>query len=111
MKLSADTLSGNEMLTVEVNVKNTGKIAGKEVVQCYVHDVVASVAPDAKKLVRFSKIELAPGEQKTVTFAINKNDLAFMGSNNQWITENGKFEVIVGNKPNEPLVKEFWWKE
>jgi beta-glucosidase len=111
LKLSADTLTGNDLLTIEVNVKNTGKITGKEVVQCYIHDVVASVAPDVKKLVRFSKIELAPGEQKTLSFTINKNDLAFIGSNNQWITENGKFEVIVGNIPNKPIVKEFWWKE
>jgi beta-glucosidase len=111
LKLSADTLSGNDQLTIQVSVKNTGKIAGKEVVQCFVHDVVASVAPDVKRLVRFSKIELAPGEQKTVSFSINKNDLAFVGPNNQWITENGKFELIVGNKPIIPLVKEFWWKE
>jgi beta-glucosidase len=111
LKLNADTLFGNDVLAIEVMVKNTGKIAGKEVVQCYIHDVVASVAPDVKKLVRFSKIELAQGEQKLVTFTLNKSDLSFVGSTNQWITENGKFEVIVGNKPNKPLLKEFWWKE
>jgi beta-glucosidase len=111
LKLSIDTLRGNDMLAIEVLVKNTGKIAGKEAVQCYIHDVVASVAPDVKKLVRFSKIELAPGEQKLVAFSLNKGDLGFVGANNQWITENGKFEVMVGNKPCKPLVKEFWWKE
>jgi beta-glucosidase len=111
LKLSPDTLSGNDQLTIEVSVKNTGKIAGKEVVQLFIHDVVSSVTPDVKRLVRFSKIGLVPGEQKTVTFVITKNDLAFVGTNNQWVTENGKFEVIVGNKPITPLVKEFWWKE
>jgi beta-glucosidase len=108
-KLSTDKLLGNDELTITIDVKNTGKRTGKEVVECYIKDIVASVSPDVMKLVRFDKIELKPGETKTVTFKINKNDLAFIGADNKWITEPGQFKVMVGGNPDKLKIADFKW--
>ncbi|HEY8402307.1 MAG TPA: glycoside hydrolase family 3 N-terminal domain-containing protein [Cytophagaceae bacterium] len=97
LKLSSNTLKGDEKLSVSVKVTNTGKIAGKEVVQLYTRDEYASVTPNVKRLRRFQKIALNPGESKTVTFTIDKNDLAFVDMNNQWITEPGAFKVMISD--------------
>jgi beta-glucosidase len=101
LKLSTDKLTGEANLTISIVVKNTSKIAGKEVVECYIKDMVASVSPDVMKLVRFSKIELQAGESKTVSFTINKDNLGFVGIDNKWITEPGEFKVLVGGNPKE----------
>lgn len=111
LKLSSDTISGSNLLKISFKVKNTGKVAGKEVVECYIHDEIASVAPDVKKLVRFSKIELQAGEEKTLTFTLDKKDLAFVGADNKWITEAGKFDLMIGGNTGKWLVNNFWWKE
>ncbi len=97
LKLNYKQLTGVQDLTITVNVKNTGKRAGKEVVQLYTSDLVASMTPDMKRLRRFEKIELQPGETKTVKFTINATDLAFVNSQNKWITEPGEFKVTIGN--------------
>lgn len=100
--LSKDTLSNDEELQVQVMVSNTGQRAGKEVVQLYLSDLVASVTPANKRLKRFEKIELAPGESKTVAFTLNESDLTFIGRDNKPIAESGDFKVTIG-----PLSKQF----
>lgn len=110
LQISADTISNSEILKISIDVKNTGKIIGKEVVQVYLKDLVATVSPDSKKLVRFSKISLKQRETKTVNFSINSNDLASIGINNKWIIEEGEFEVQVGGNSKELLKKIFYYK-
>ncbi|MEM6966138.1 MAG: glycoside hydrolase family 3 N-terminal domain-containing protein [Bacteroidota bacterium] len=83
---------------ISVEVKNTGAVAGSEVVQLYIADKVASITPSVKRLRGFDKINLRTGESKKVTFSITAKDLAFIGLDNEWITEPGEFEVSIGNQ-------------
>jgi beta-glucosidase len=108
--LSEDTISTGDSLVIKVDITNTGKIFGKEVVQLYKRDMVASVSPDIKKLVRFKKIGLEPGETKTVSFTIYTKDLAFVGTNNEWITETGEFQVLIGGTPKNLQTKNFYYR-
>ncbi len=94
--LDKTKLKIGEELQVAVTVKNTGPRAGKEVVQLYLTDLVASVTPANKRLKRFVKIELAPGESKTVNFALNKKDFSFIGRDNKPAVEPGEFKVAIG---------------
>ncbi|MBC7486005.1 MAG: glycoside hydrolase family 3 C-terminal domain-containing protein [Cytophagaceae bacterium] len=97
LKLNSDTLAGSDTLSIAVTVQNTGIRTGKEVVQVYTKDVYATITPSVKRLKRFEKIELKSGEQKTLTFKIAKQDLAFVGNDMKWITEDGDFEVLVND--------------
>ena len=90
--------SNKEEVKFEVTVKNTGNRTGKETVLLYTSDKYASITPDVKRLRRFEKITLNPDESKTVTFTLSAQDLAFVNSGNQWITEPGEFEILVGNQ-------------
>ncbi len=103
LRLSATQISGKEKLEIKVEVTNTGKMAGKEVVQLYTSDLVASITPDVKRLRRFEKLLLQPGETKTVVFTIDASDLAFVNAANQWVTEPGEFKVTIGNTSLEQL--------
>ncbi|HET6979381.1 MAG TPA: glycoside hydrolase family 3 N-terminal domain-containing protein [Pyrinomonadaceae bacterium] len=97
LKLGKQTISANEELSVSVTVKNTGSRAGKEAVLVYVSDLVASISPPGKRLRRFAKINLDPGQSKTLTFKLRREDLSFIGSNNKPTLEPGDFEVKIGN--------------
>jgi beta-glucosidase len=97
LKISANEISESDELTVTVDVKNNGKIAGKEVVQLYLSDLYGSVTRPNKQLKGFEKIYLNPGELKTVSFKINKEHLSFIGLDNKRITEPGEFKVSVQN--------------
>lgn len=97
LTLSKNTLKSGETLTVKVTVTNTGSRAGKEVVQLYTSDKVATITPSVKKLRRFEKVLLQPNESKTLTFTLTAKDLAFVGRDNKWITEPGAFDVLVGS--------------
>jgi beta-glucosidase len=88
---------GPDGLTVSVDVQNVGKRAGAEVVQLYVHDPVARVTRPVRELKGFERVELAPAERRTVTFALKPADLAYWGLDNRWVTEPGDYEVYVGN--------------
>jgi beta-glucosidase len=101
------TLTGGDSLYVSVDVTNTGNREGKEVVELYIRDLVASVSPDIKKLVRFKKINLGPGEKKTVEFILSEADLAFVGADNKWITEPGYFTVFAGGDPGKLMQGNF----
>ena len=96
LKVDKATFSADDELTVSVDVKNSGSRAGKESVLLYSSDLVASIVPDNKRLRCFTKIELQPGEQKTVTFKLPARSLAFVGADNNWIIEEGDFILRVG---------------
>lgn len=96
LKLSSATLKDGAPITVTVDVTNTGKVAGKETVLMYVSDEVASITPEVKRLRGFEKIELQPGQMKTVTFKIDKDRLSFINGQLQRVTEAGDFTVSVG---------------
>ena len=90
------SFTADDILTVSVDVKNTGNKAGKEPVLLYSSDLVASVVPDNKRLRDFTKIELQPGETKTVTFQLPAKNLAFVGADGRWTLEEGDFLLRVG---------------
>ncbi len=98
LKVNKTEFTAADELTVTVDVKNTGKIAGKEVVMLFSSDKYASLTPDVKRLRRFEKIELQAGETKTVIFKISAKDLAFVNLKNQWITEPGEFDLTAANQ-------------
>ena len=83
-------------INVSITVKNTGRRAGNEAVQIYVNDLVASISPPGKRLRRFAKVHLEPGQSKTLKFTLRPRDLSFVDSRNKLTIEPGEFEVIVG---------------
>jgi beta-glucosidase len=101
LKLSSAMLHREGELTASVDLKNTGGRAGKEVVQLYVSDLYRSLTPPNRELKGFRKVELKPGESQTVSFKLKPADLAFVGLNNRWITEPGKFRVSIGKLSEE----------
>lgn len=86
-----------DTITVTVDVKNTGEMAGKESVMLFTNDLVASITPDVRRLRAFRKINLQPGEQKTVALKIAADDLAFVNPDGKWTLEAGDFKFQVGN--------------
>ena len=109
LKLEKQTITKNEKLRFSVKVKNTGKVAGAEVVQVYFSDKVASITRPEKLLVRFDKVFLQPNEEKTVSFEISpEEDLSFTGIDFKRVVEAGKFEILIGKaSDNIVLKKEF----
>ncbi len=90
--------TADDKLTVTIDVKNTGSVSGKEPVLLYSSDLVASVVPDNCRLRDFTKIELQPGETKTVSFTLPAKNLAFVGADGRWTLEEGDFVLKVGNQ-------------
>lgn len=90
------TINRADELPVSVTLKNTGARAGQEVVQLYISDLVASIAPAGRRLRRFMKISLGPGEERTVSFNLQQEDLSFVGASNRAVVEPGDFEVMIG---------------
>ena len=97
LKVDKAAFTADDVLTVTVEVKNTGSRAGKEAVLLYSSDLVASVVPDNKRLRDFTKIALEPGETKTVTFQLPASKLAFVGADGKWTLEEGDFILKVGS--------------
>ena len=97
LQVDKASFTADDILTVTVDVKNTGSRAGKEAVLLYSSDLVASIVPDNKRLRDFTKIELQPGETKTVTFQLPAKSLAFVGADGKWILEEGDFLLKIGN--------------
>ena len=98
LKVDKAQFTADDVLKVTVDVKNTGAKAGKEAVLLYSSDLVASVVPDNKRLRDFTKIELLPGEVKTVTFELPAKSLAFVGADGKWTLEEGDFVLKVGDQ-------------
>lgn len=106
IKLSASKISGDDSITVSATVKNTGKVAGAEVVQLYLHDLESSVDRPVKELKGFEKIMLKPGERKTISISLNKRDLSFWDERtNDWLPESGEFEVLLGTALDDIRLK------
>ncbi len=97
--ISNDTLADGK-LQISVTVTNTGKVAGKEVVQLYIADRYASITPSVKRLRGFEKINLQSGEAHIVTFTISAEDIAFVGRDSKWIAEAGWFDIFIGDEKN-----------
>ena len=95
--VSDTNLYDKQKITVSVTVKNTGKVKGKEVVQLYYNDLVASITPSVKKLMKFSKMELKPNETKKIEFEIKKSDFSFINKDLKRVTEPGEIELIINN--------------
>ena len=95
--LSKAPLTADNQVDISVKVTNTGRRKAKESVLLFVRDMYASITPSVKRLRGFEKIELNPGETKTVSFTVKAKDLAFIGADNKWVTESGDFEVIIGD--------------
>ena len=95
LRISSDTLGLDDSLRVSVEVKNTGDRPGKEVVQLYVRDEYASITPSQRRLRKFQKIELKPGEQRRVSFTLGAQDHAFVGRENKWILEPGDYTLMI----------------
>lgn len=100
MQISGDTF-GNEGITVSVNVKNTGSVSGKEVVQLYVNDKISSVTTPVKALKGFSKISLAPGESRRVSFTVAPADLGLWNRDMKYVTEPGEFDFMFGKSSED----------
>ena len=96
LKVDKTSFNADDILTVSVDVKNTGSRAGKEAVLLYSSDLVASIVPDNKRLRDFTKIELQSGETKTVTFKLPAKNLAFVNAEGKWTLEEGDFELKIG---------------
>src|SRR6266568_1082442 len=95
LRLDRKTIGATDQLSVGVTVTNTGRRAGKEVVQLYLSDLVASLSPAGKRLKRFAKVYLEPGQSRTLAFRLRPDDLSFIGANNKPVIEPGEFEVMV----------------
>ncbi len=96
LRVDKQQFTADDVLTISVDVKNTGSRAGKEAVLLYSSDLVASIVPDNKRLRDFAKIALQPGETKTVTFQLPAKSLAFVGADCRWTLEEGDFTLTVG---------------
>jgi beta-glucosidase len=97
LRLSAESILPNELLKIRVDVTNTGKITGKEVVQVYVRDVKSTFARPEKELKAFAKVELKPKQMRTVTFTLDREAFWYFDAmKNTWHTEPGEFEILVG---------------
>ncbi len=107
VKVSKESMTGNEEISVTCSVTNAGKRAGEEVVQLYIRDLVGSVTRPVKELKKFQKILFQPGETKEVSFKINGNDLSFYRKDMTFGFEAGKFEVFVGGNSRDVKMAKF----
>ena len=98
LKVSKSDFRHGDIIKVSVDVKNTGKVAGKESILLFSSDLVASMVPDGRRLRAFDKVELQPGETKTVTFELKADDLAFVGWNGKWRLEEGDFKLMIADQ-------------
>lgn len=98
LKVSQSDFRHGDIIKVSVDVKNTGKVASKESVLLFSSDLIASIVPDGRRLRAFDKVELQPGETKTMTFELKADDLAFVGWNGKWRLEEGDFKLMIADQ-------------
>lgn len=109
MNLSSTVLKGNQTLTVEVTVSNTGKYGGEEVVQLYIRDLFGKVVRPVKELKGFQKIFIRKGESKTVTFKLTPEDLKFFDNELNYDWESGEFDIMIGTSSQNVQSKRINW--
>jgi beta-glucosidase len=107
INVSPKQITRNENLIVSVDVTNTGKVAGEEIVQLYIQDKVASITRPVKELKDFKKISLQPGQKTTVQFTIRPEQVAFYNLDMKWNIEPGMFNVFVGGNSQDVLQSEY----
>ncbi|CAM2839529.1 glycoside hydrolase family 3 N-terminal domain-containing protein [Flavobacterium frigoris] len=105
LTIDKSKINNTESVTITVEVKNTGKLTGKESVLLYLSDKVASITPEVKTLKRFEKISLKPGDSKIVTFILNQKDLQFVNNDLKWISEKGTFKIQISDLTKEFLLQ------
>lgn len=111
LKVSQSDFGHGDIIKVSVDVKNTGKVSGKESVLLFSSDLIASMLPDGRRLRAFDKIELQPGETKTVTFNLNADNLAFVGYDGKWVLEEGDFKLMIADQTvNIHCDKTYQWQ-
>jgi beta-glucosidase len=98
LTISSDSISKSDILRISIDVKNSGKVFGKEALLLFVSDEVASISPAVKQLKQFKKIAIEPGKTEKVEFRLTQQDLQFVNRNNQWVTEPGFFTISIGNQ-------------
>ena len=112
LHVSTSGVGSDDVATVSVDITNTGKLAGKEVVQVYVHDKQSTLARPIKELKRFAKVDLSPGETRTVTFTLDRAALAYWDdAQHAWVAEAGEFEVLVGSSSQDIRVQDVFQLE
>jgi beta-glucosidase len=107
LTLSTNTFSKDGKIVVSVKVKNTGKVAGKEVVQLYIRDLVGSNTRPVKELKGFEMVEIQPNSEKVVRFEINSKTITYFTANQKWEAEAGDFNVFVGGSSDNTLQSDF----
>src|SRR5690606_27175716 len=111
LKLSSANLTGDQTLTANITVTNNGNVAGKEVVQLYIRDVVGSVTRPVKELKGFQKIELKAGETKTVNFEITPEHLKFYNYDIEYVWEPGEFMIMIGGNSRDVKSGSIRWSK
>ena len=98
LKVAQSQFRHGDVIRVSVDVKNTGKVAGKESILLFSSDLIASMVTDGRRLRAFDKVELQPGETKTVSFDLKADDLAFVGYDGKWVLEEGDFKLMIADQ-------------
>ncbi|RZK60425.1 MAG: beta-glucosidase [Pedobacter sp.] len=98
LRFSSDKLTATKPITVTISITNIGKMAGKETVEMYSSDLIASITPSVRRLRDFKKVALEAGQTKEVSYTLYARDLAFIGKNMKWITEPGEFNITIAGK-------------
>lgn len=111
LKLSSNSFGENGKIEVSATLKNTGKVAGKEVVQLYIRDLIGSVTRPVKELKGFEMIELQPNESKKVIFEINEKTIEYFTANRKWEAETGDFKVFLGGSSVTKLEGDFQYSK
>jgi beta-glucosidase len=107
LRFSDETVSSKGSLKVFVNVRNTGSVAGDEVVQLYIHDPVASISQPVRRLRGFERVTLGPGETRTLTFTLDRSDFGFYDNRGKFVVEPGKIDVYAGSSSSADLTESF----
>jgi len=106
LKIEPRTIATGGTVRVSADIKNTGSRAGAEVVQLYLHDVIGTVVTPVKELRGFEKVQLDPGQTKTVSFAVTPEHMALLDRHLEWVVEPGTFEVMVGHSSKDIRLKD-----
>lgn len=111
LNVSSKNLKGNQTLKVSVELKNSGKYEGAEIVQLYIRDLVGSNTRPVKELKGFQKINLKAGETKTVVFNVTPEDLKFYDNNLKYDWESGEFEIFIGGDSQKTISQKITWNK